>query len=75
MDLYRDPDLVRDHPSFPAIYALALAGRPRPVTPYYLMISTMLQPEFSAVLVGIKTPRAALLEARQHIEHLLRTVR
>lgn len=73
--LYHDPDLMRSHPSFPAIHALAMVGRPRPVTPYYLMLSTVLQPEFSAALVGIKTPREAVAAARYQIEHLLASVR
>ena len=75
MALYREPDLVRDHPSFPEILSLMMVARPRPVTPYYLMLSTMLQPEFSAVLVGVKTPPVAVREARQQIEHLLRSLR
>ena len=58
MALYHEPDLVRDHPSFPEIFSLMMVAHPRPVTPYYLMLSTMLQPEFSAALVGVKTPRA-----------------
>jgi multiple sugar transport system substrate-binding protein len=71
MALYHDPDLVRDHPSFPEIYTLTLAARPRPITPFYLMLSTMIQPEFSAALVGIKTPREAVREARRGLTHLL----
>ena len=43
-------------------HALTLAGRPRPVTPYYVMISTLLQPELSAALVGVKTPARAVAE-------------
>jgi len=71
MALYHDPGLVRDHPSFPAIYELTMAARPRPITPYYLMLSTMLQPEFSGALVGIKTPRQAVTGARLGLAHLL----
>src|SRR6266540_1387284 len=75
MALYHDPELLRDHPSFPAISALAMVARPRPVAPYYLMLSTMLQPEFSAVLVGVKTPRQAVAEARYQVDHLLKGIR
>jgi trehalose/maltose transport system substrate-binding protein len=71
MALYHDPDLVRDHPNFPTIYALTMVARPRPIVPYYLMASTMLQPEFSAVLVGIKTPRQAVAGGRVELTHLL----
>ncbi len=56
MRLYSDPELVAGRPAMPEIYALALAARPRPVTPYYLMLSTTVQPELSAALVGVKTP-------------------
>jgi trehalose/maltose transport system substrate-binding protein len=75
MALYHDASVVRAHPSFPAIHALAMAARPRPITPYYLMLSTMLQPELSAVLVGIKTPHQAVTGAQHQLEHLLRGLR
>src|SRR5262245_905280 len=71
MELYHTPDLVRDHPNFPTIYTLTMLARPRPIVPYYLMMSTMLQPEFSAVLVGIKTARRAVAEGRIGLTHLL----
>jgi multiple sugar transport system substrate-binding protein len=71
MDLYRDPDLLREHPSLPRIYALMLAGRPRPVTPNYLLLSTTLQPEFSAVLVGLKSPERAIAEAGRRLDYFL----
>ena len=50
---------------------LTMVARPRPIAPYYLMLSTMLQPEFSAALVGIKTPRQAVAGARIGLTHLL----
>jgi multiple sugar transport system substrate-binding protein len=71
MALYHDPDLVRDHPQFPTIYALTMRAHPRPIVPYYLMASTMIQPEFSAALVGIKTPRQTVDEGRIGLTHLL----
>jgi multiple sugar transport system substrate-binding protein len=73
--LYRDPDLVRARPMLPRIHALMLAGRPRPVTPYYLVISTTVQPEFSAVLVGLKSPDRAISEGRRRLEHFRISVR
>jgi multiple sugar transport system substrate-binding protein len=69
--LYRDPDVVRAHPDFPVVHDLMLAARPRPVTPAYLMLSTTLQPEFSAVLVGVKSPRQAIEHARRRLAYLL----
>ena len=71
MALYHDPDVVRAHPDFPVVYELMLRARPRPVTPYYLMLSTTLQPEFSAALVGVKSPHDAVAHARRQLAYLL----
>ena len=75
MALYHDPDVVRAHPDFPVVHGLMLRARPRPVTPYYLMLSTTLQPEFSAALVGVKTPAAAVTQARRRLAYLLEGLR
>ncbi|MGH7386543.1 MAG: ABC transporter substrate-binding protein, partial [Candidatus Rokuibacteriota bacterium] len=72
--LYRDPALVARDPSLPGLYALMLRGHPRPVTPYYLMLSTTLQPEFSAVLVGRKSPERAMRDATAQVDHLMRAI-
>jgi multiple sugar transport system substrate-binding protein len=69
--LYRDPALVAGHPLLPRIHDLMLGGRPRPVTPNYLLLSTTLQPEFSAVLVGLKPPARAIAEARHRLDYFL----
>jgi len=69
--LYQDPELTRYQPYLPSLYPLMQAARPRPVTPYYLMISQILQPEWSAVLVGIKSPEAAVASAKVRLLHLL----
>ncbi|HEV8584212.1 MAG TPA: ABC transporter substrate-binding protein [Methylomirabilota bacterium] len=71
MTLYHDPAVVRVHPDFPVVHDLMLRARPRPVTPAYLMLSTTLQPEFSAVLVGVKPPLEAIQHARARVEYLL----
>jgi multiple sugar transport system substrate-binding protein len=74
MRLYDDPDLVARQPAMPAIFALALTGRPRPVTPYYLMLSTSVQPELSAALVGVKTPAQSVSDTRRRLDYLLGTL-
>ena len=73
--LYHDAAAVRAHPGMPRFHDLALAARPRPVTPYYLMMSTTLQPEFSAALVGVKRPEQAVAYARRRLEYLLSGLR
>jgi multiple sugar transport system substrate-binding protein len=69
--LYKDPDLLRDQPFIASLYGIFMQARPRPVTPYYMMITQVLQPEFSAVLAGIRTPEAALSSGQEQIRHLL----
>jgi trehalose/maltose transport system substrate-binding protein len=71
MTLYDDPALVGTHPRLPAIRDLMLGGRPRPITPNYLLLSTTLQPEFSAVLVGLKPAARAIAEARHRLDYFL----
>jgi multiple sugar transport system substrate-binding protein len=69
--LYKDPDLMRQQPFMTSLYGIFLQARPRPVTPYYLMMTQVLQPEFSAALVGIKSPEAALASAQKQVRHIL----
>jgi len=72
--LYEDAALVARDPSLPALLGLMEKGYPRPITPYYLMLSTTLQPEFSAVLVGRKSPDRAIRDGAARVEHLLRAI-
>ena len=71
MDLYLDPEVIRAHPWMPEVRALMLAGRPRPITPYYVMISTALQPELSAALVGLSSPARTVADARRSLDFVL----
>ncbi len=72
MALYHEPELVRASPNLPRIHDLTLAGRTRPVTPYYVMMSTTLQPELSAALVKVKTPARSVADARRRLDFFLR---
>ncbi|MDH5669787.1 MAG: hypothetical protein OEY86_17445, partial [Nitrospira sp.] len=53
------------------LFPIFLEARPRPVTPYYLMLSQVAQPEVSAVVVGRKTPRDAVVAVRHPTKRLL----
>ncbi len=70
--LYQDEDLIREQPFMAGLYDVLEHARPRPVTPYYMMISQVMQPEFSAVLSRIKEPEEALRSAKEQIEFILR---
>ncbi len=69
--LYRDTDLIASQPFTTGLYEIFEKARPRPVTPYYMMLSQVMQPEFSAILTGIKDPETALQSARRQMEHIL----
>lgn len=69
--LYRDRELITAQPFIAGLYGIFQSARPRPVTPYYLMLSQVMQPEFSAALVGLKSPEAALEDAQLQMNHIL----
>ncbi|WP_455387901.1 extracellular solute-binding protein, partial [Petrachloros mirabilis] len=69
--LYSDESLVEARPLLKDLYPIFLEARPRPVTPYYLLLSQALQPEVSAVVVGRKTPREALDAVRRQVTRIV----
>ena len=70
--LYTDEDLLKARPFMASLYDIFKHARPRPVTPHYMMISQVIQPEISAVLSRIKEPEEALRDAEEAIEFLMR---
>ncbi|MFQ6672992.1 MAG: ABC transporter substrate-binding protein [Candidatus Tectimicrobiota bacterium] len=70
--LYADPEVLRAQPVTARLAEVFEQARPRPVSPFYMMISQVMQPEFSAVLARIKEPDEALRSARERIAILLR---
>ncbi len=73
--LYRDRELREKQPFIAGLHDIFMEARPRPVTPYYMMITQVMQSEFSAALVGVRTPEAALRSARKQIEYILEVER
>lgn len=70
--LYGDKDLLREQPFIAGLYDVFMKAKPRPVSPYYMMITQVMQPEFSAALSGIKTPEKALSSAQKQISHIIK---
>jgi multiple sugar transport system substrate-binding protein len=69
--LYQDEQLIAAQPFIVSLYDIFLLAKPRPVSPYYLMLSQIMQPEFSAALVNIKSPERALRDAQVQMNHIL----
>lgn len=70
--LYTDKDLILEQPFVASLYEIFMNARPRPISPYYMMMTQVMQPEFSAALSGIKTPEEALRSAQKQLEHILK---
>jgi len=70
--LYEDKDLLAAQPFTAQLHQVFERARPRPVTPFYVMISQHMQTEFSAVLVNLKTPDDALKTLQAEIDGILK---
>ncbi len=70
--LYRDPELKTAAPFLVSLEPVFETARPRPVSPFYVPMSQVLQTEFSAVVSGIKPPAEALAAAQQQVQALVR---
>jgi multiple sugar transport system substrate-binding protein len=68
--VYQDPRVRDGAPFIAALLPVALAARPRPVSPYYALASDALQGELSAAVVGLRTPEEALARAQRVASHL-----
>lgn len=69
--VYRDAEFRKRLPHVANLYPIFMNARPRPVTPYYMMITQVLQSEFSAAISGIRTVDKALESAERQISHIL----
>lgn len=67
---YLDPRAASGAPLLTTLLPMVERARPRPVTPYYPMISDVLQGEFSAAVAGIRSPEDALARAQALVDRL-----
>jgi multiple sugar transport system substrate-binding protein len=69
--VYQDQELNAAQPFLADLQPMLFSARPRPVTPFYPMVSQILQSEFSAVLANVRDPHVAMRSAEQQINHAL----
>ena len=69
--LYVDESLLEARPFLKDLHPILLNAKPRPVTPYYLLLSQAVQPEVSAVVVGRKSPKDALEAIRRRVDQIM----
>ncbi len=67
---YDDPRVTAGAPLIASLRTMVEGARPRPVTPYYPMISDALQAELSAAITGIRAPAEALRRAQALVDHI-----
>jgi trehalose/maltose transport system substrate-binding protein len=67
---YQDASVGQGDPSLALFFPLLQSARPRPVTPFYLMLSQALQGEISAAVTGIKPVGEALRDAEQQMQRI-----
>jgi len=68
---YQSPELREHAPHISQLYSILERARPRPVTPYYNLLSDVLQSEFSAAIAGIRSPESALRRAQRQIDRIV----
>jgi multiple sugar transport system substrate-binding protein len=71
-DAYASRELSERMPFLASLAGILASARPRPVTPYYLLVADILQSEFSAAVSGLRSPHEALARARSLAGHLMR---
>ena len=69
-DAYQDETLRKGAPFVADLLPVLEHAKPRPVTPYYGMLSDVLQSEFSAVVSGIRSPEASMDRAQKLLDHI-----
>jgi len=71
LSVYADPHVQQADPSLPLFFPLLQQSRPRPVSPFYLMASVVLQSEISAVITGLKSAEVAVHDAERQLRRIL----
>lgn len=61
---YEDPRLRRENPFIAGLLPLVERARPRPPSPFYMLVADALQGELSAAVAGLRTPEEALRRAQ-----------
>lgn len=68
--VYEEPRLRAQEPFIASLLERVRGARPRPVSPYYNLLSDVLQGELSAALAGLRSPQQALRRAQRQVDRL-----
>ncbi len=67
---YEDLQLLARAPFISALYPILERARPRSVTPYYNLVTDVLQSEFSAAIAGVRSADAAVRRAQRQVDRI-----
>jgi len=70
MNVYKDPDVIKNNPNMPLIQAVADTATPPIPTPLYSEMANILAEELHGALTKIKTPDQALASACKRIDSI-----
>ncbi|MEW5822099.1 MAG: ABC transporter substrate-binding protein [Cyanobacteriota bacterium] len=70
--LYKDKELLKVDPYLEEYYDKVIPTvKPRPLSPFYIMFSNILQSEFSAIIGNLRTSQDCLYSAKKQIQYIL----
>lgn len=69
--VYQSPRLAEGAPFIAGLLPFVERAKPRPATPYYGMVSDILQSEFSAAVAGIRSPDEAMARAQAQADRVM----
>jgi multiple sugar transport system substrate-binding protein len=67
---YEDPRVAAASPFLAGLLPFLERARPRPLTPFYMLVADALQGELSAAISGLRTPAEALRRAQEQADAL-----
>jgi multiple sugar transport system substrate-binding protein len=71
VSVYANPQVQQADPSLSTFFPFLQQAQPRPVSPFYLMASQVLQSEISAIITGLKPVELAVKDAEQQLRRIL----
>jgi len=70
-DVYNDSELLAEMPHFAALKSVFENLQPRPLLPYYTLISDAIQPSINSVLAGTLSAEEALAQAQRKAQQIM----
>ncbi len=70
ISVYNDPEVLRINPYYKELLPNFMASKPRPVSPYYPVISENMQINFYKAITGVITAEEAIMNIEREIKNI-----